>query len=245
VHWFKPEEINSNIVHYLVQELKPSSIISSSERLGELLTGIIGGTIFAGDVQRAWNYFGANTLQRLFILASSAVTSSLPDYGTLGTFATLYQRVFELCVGERFLDAACSSGFFSLLLVERIPFVSEVVGVDIDADVFKVAQELAEEQHLSNVRYVQADLLADDFSAIGKFDTVTALNLLKMTAHRLILAVPYETGQPEVAYGHRQLFSRAKLEAVGTWCIEQLQGAGRMWCEDLCGGILLIERHPS
>jgi SAM-dependent methyltransferase len=261
VHWFKPEEINSNIVHYLVQELKPSSIISSSERLGELLTGIIGGTVFAGDVQRAWNYFGANTLQRSFILASSAVTSSLPDYGTLGTFATLYQRVFELCVGERFLDAGCSSGFFSLLLVERIPFVSEVVGVDIDADVFKVAQELAEERHLSNVRYMQADLLADDFSTMGTFDTVTALhvlehfteediyrvltNLLKMTAHRLILAVPYETGQPEGAYGHLQLFSRAKLEAVGTWCIEQLQGAGRMWCEDLCGGLLLIERLPS
>ena len=260
VHWFRPEEINSNIVHYLVQELKPSSIISSSERLGELLTGIIGGTVFAGDVQRAWNYFGANTLQRLFILASSAVTSSLPDYGTLGTFATLYQRVFELCVGERFLDAACSSGFLSLLLVERIPFVSEVVGVDIDADVFKVAQELAEERHLSNVRYVQADLLADDFSTMGTFDTVTALhvlehfteedmyrvltNLLKMTVHRLILAVPYETGQPEVAYGHLQMFSRAKLEAVGTWCIEQLRGTARMWYEDLprSAGLLLIEK---
>ncbi len=147
------------------------------------------------------------------------------------------------------------------MLRVAVVFVSEVVGVDIDADFFKVAQELAEEQHLSNVRYVQADLLADDFSAIGKFDTVTALhvlehfteedmyrvlaNLLKVTAHRLILAVPYETGEPEVAYGHLQLFSRAKLEAVGTWCIEQLQGAGRMWCEDLCGGILLIERHPS
>ncbi len=261
VHWFKPEEINSNIVHYLVQELKPSSIISHSERLGELLTGIVGGTIFAGDVQRAWNYFGANTLQHLFILASSAVTSSLPDYGTLGTFATLYQRVFELCVGERFLDAACSGGFFPLLLAERIPFVSEVVGVDIDADVFKMAQELAEERHLTNVRYVQADLLADDFSAIGTFDTVTALhvlehfteedmyrvltNLLKVTAHRLVLAVPYETGEAEVAYGHLQLFSHAKLEAVGAWCIEQLQGTGRMWYEDLCGGLLLIERHPS
>jgi 2-polyprenyl-3-methyl-5-hydroxy-6-metoxy-1,4-benzoquinol methylase len=213
-------------------------------------------------VRRAWNYLGANTLQRLLILVSSAVTSNLPDYGILGESAILYQRVFELCVGERFLDAACNGGFFPLLLAERIPFVSEVVGVDIDAGVFKVAQELAKERHLSNVCYVQADLLADDFSAIGKFDTVTALhmlehfteedmyrvltNLLKMTVHRLILAVPYETSEPEAAYGHLQLFSRAKLEAVGAWCIEQLRGAARMWYEDLprSAGLLLIEKLP-
>ena len=50
--------------------------------------------------------------------------------------------------------------------------------------------------------------------------------------------------QPEVAYGHLQLFSRAKLEAIGTWCIQQLQGTGRMWCEDFIGGLLLIERRP-
>ncbi len=261
VHWFKPEEINSNIVHYLVQELKPSSIISSSERLGELLTGIIGGTVFAGDVQRAWNYFGANTLQRLLVYLSSAIPSDLSDYGTIGASATLYQRVCELCVGERFLDAGCNSGLLSLLLAERMPFMCEAVGVDIDTNAFRIGQEVAAEKHLTNVRYVQADLLADDFSMIGTFDTVTALhvlehfteedlyqvlaNLLKVTAYRLILAVPYETGQPEVAYRHLQLFSRAKLEAVGTWCIEQLQGAGRMWYEDLCGGLLLIERHPS
>ena len=70
-------------------------------------------------------------------------------------------------------------------------------------------------------------------------------NLLQVTLHRLILAVPYETDQPEAAYAHLQVFSRAKLEAVGAWCIEQLQGKGRVWYEDLCGGLLLIERHPS
>jgi SAM-dependent methyltransferase len=263
VHWFRPEDFHTNISHQLAVELKPFDIITSNQLLGELMTGIVGGALFPDDVRRAWNYFGANTLQRLLILVSSAVTSHLPDYGSLGASATLYQRVFELSIGERFLDAACNGGFFPLLLAERIPFVSEVVGVDIDADVFKVAQELAEERHLSDVRYVQADLLADDFSAIGTFDTVTALhvlehfteedmyrilaNLLKVTAHRLIFAVPYELGEPSQAYDHKQLFTRAKLEAVGTWCIEQLQGAGRMWYEDISpsGGLLLIERHPS
>lgn len=260
-HWFAPEDFNTNISHHLVQELKSFKVITSNQLLGELMTGIIGGTQFPDDVRRAWNYFGTNTLQRLLTFVSSAVTSNLPDYGTLGASATLYQRVCELCIGERFLDAACNGGFLTLLLAERIPFVKEVVGVDIDADVFKVAQELARERCLTNVRYIQADLLADDFSTIGRFDTVTALhvlehfteedmyrvlaNLLQVTAHRLIFAVPYESGEPTQAYDHKQLFNRTKLEMVGEWCIKQLQGAGRMWYEDLAGGLLLIERHSS
>lgn len=260
-HWFAPAEINSNIVHYLVQELKPYHLISQGERLGELLTGIIGGTVYAGDVQRAWNYFGANTLQRLLVYLGSAIPADLPDYATIGVFATLYQRVCELCVGERFLDVGCNSGLLSLVLAERMPFVHEAVGIDIDPDAFKIGQEVVAARQLTHVRYVQADVLADDFSAIGMFDTVTALhvlehiserdlhrvltNLLKVTAHRLILAVPYETDGPEAAFGHQQLFTRAKFEGVGIWCIEQLQGAGRMWCEDLCGGLLLIERRSS
>ncbi len=261
IHWFAPEEINTNISHYLTEELKPFGIITQSQHLSELCAGIVGGTLFPGDMRRAWNYFGANTLQRLLVFLSSAVTPTLPDYATLGASATLYQRVCELCVGERFLDAGCNGGFLSLLLAERIPFVVEAVGVDIDANVFTIAQELAKERHLTAVRFTQADLLSDEFSAIGQFDTVTALhvlehfseqdmyrvliNLLRVTSHRLILAVPYEQKeQPEVAYGHLQLFSRAKLEAIGTWCIQQLQETGRMWCEDFIGGLLLIERRP-
>jgi SAM-dependent methyltransferase len=258
VHWFTSEEMTTNISHYLVQELKPFGIITCHHDLGELMTGIIAGTQYPGDVRRGWNYFGANTLQRLLIFVSSAATPTLPDYGTLSASATLYQRVCELCVGQRFLDAGCNGGFLSLLLAERMPFVNEAVGVDIDAGVFQVARELATERHLTSVRYIEGDLLADDFSSIGAFDTVTALhvlehfteedmyrvlaNLLEVTSHRLILAVPYEKGTPEVAYEHKQLFSHAKLEAVGSWCIQQLQGAGRLWCEDLAGGLLLIER---
>jgi SAM-dependent methyltransferase len=260
VHWFTPEELNTNISHYLVQELKPFDIITNNQRLSELMTGIIGGTQYPDDVRRAWNYFGANTLQYLLTYVNSAIPPVLPDYGSLTASATLYQRVCQLCVGERFLDAGCNAGYLSLLIAEHMPFVSEAVGVDLDATVFRVAQEVAEERHLSNVRYIQGDLLADDLPKIGVFDTVTALhvlehfserdmyrvltNLLQMTAHRLILAVPYEEGPPTVAYEHKQLFSREKLEGVGVWCIEQLQGAGRMWCEDLAGGLLLIERYP-
>ncbi|MBA2677666.1 MAG: class I SAM-dependent methyltransferase [Ktedonobacteraceae bacterium] len=264
VHWFTSEHIDTDVSHYLVQELKSFGIIASSQHLSELLTGIVGGTLYPDDVRRAWNYFGVNTLQRLLTFLNTAGTPCLKDYGTLSASATLYQRVCELCVGESFLDAACNGGFLSLLLAERLPFVVKAVGIDIDADVFVVAQKLAEERHMHNVAYQQADLLADDFDHLGSFDTVTALhvlehfseddmyrvltNLLRVTSHRLILAVPYEhehdrPKKPEVAYGHQQFFSRAKLEAVGEWCLQQLQGAGRVWHEDFIGGLLLIERR--
>ncbi|HJT55395.1 MAG TPA: class I SAM-dependent methyltransferase [Ktedonobacteraceae bacterium] len=257
VHWFALGDLHTNISRHLVEEMRPFGCIPNSVRLGEFMTGIVG-TTFPENVRRAWNYFGANTLQRLLQLVSTAAPEILPDYGTLEASATLYQRVCEICVGERFLDAGCNNGFFALLLAERRPFVKEVLGVDIDTEVFRVAQDLAITRNLPNVRYVQADLLSD-VCALGPFDTVTALhvlehfseadmyevlrNLLQVTAQRLILAVPYEE-ELTTAYDHRQCFSRAKLEAVGAWCIEQLQGQGRTWCEDLCGGLLLIERHP-
>lgn len=260
VHWFALDDLHTNISRHLVEEMRPFGCIPNSVRLGEFMTGIVG-TTFPENVRRAWNYFGANTLQRLLLFVSTAAPEILPDYGTLEASATLYQRVGELCVGERFLDAGCNSGFFALLLAERRPFVGEVIGVDIDQGIFGVAQELATTRNVSTVRYVRADLLSeDDVCALGVFDTVTALhvlehfseaemydvlrNLLHVTTQRLILAVPYED-ELTVAYDHRQRFSRAKLEAVGAWCIEQLQGKARLWCEDLCGGLLLIDRHPS
>jgi SAM-dependent methyltransferase len=260
VHWFAPQEITSNITGYLTEEMKPFGLITSNQRLSELFAGIVGGTVFPDDVRRAWNYFGANTLQRLLTFVCSATTLGVSDYGVLGESAFLYQRVCELGVGKRFLDAACNGGFLSLLLAERMPFVTDVVGVDRDASVFRVAQEIARERHLTTVRYLQADLLVDDFNVIGKFDTVTMLhvlehfteedmyvvlaNLLKITEHRLIVAVPYEVGTPTPAYDHMQLFNRVKLERVGIWCVEQMQCAARVWYEDLphSAGLLLIER---
>jgi hypothetical protein len=121
-----------------------------------------------------------------------------------------------------------------------------------------VARELAQERGLSNVRYTRADLLEKDFTKVGRFDTVVALHvlehlseddmyqalshLLQVTKERLILAVPYEKDLPEVSYGHLQLFTRQKLEAVGAWCVQQLGGVGKTWLEDCVGGLLLIQR---
>lgn len=259
VHWYALADLHSSIVSHLVEEMRPFGRVPNSARLGELMTGIVG-TLFPENVRRGWNYFGANTLQRLIALVSTVVPEVPFDWGTLEGAAALYQRVLELCAGKRFLDAGCNNGLFALLLAERRPFVKEVIGVDIDAEAFRAAQELAIERNLPNVRYVQADLLSEnDIRALGVFDTVTALhvlehfsetdmyrvlsNLLQVTKHHLILAVPYEE-EPTAAYDHRQCFTRAKLEQVGRWCIEHLDGAGQMWCEDRAveGNLLLIEK---
>lgn len=257
VHRFMPEELNADIKHFMYLELKPLGILDQPQHYGEIIAGIVG-SFFPKDARRAWNYFGANTLQRFLIFLSTASTPPYPDYTSIGSFATQYKRICELCEGRSFLDAGCESGFLPLLIAERIPFMERVVGVDIRPDMFDVVRKLAEERGLSNVSFVQADLLSNDFSRVGEFDTITAIgviehfsesgmyqilaNLLKVTRHRLILIVPYEN-EPDRVYGHKQIFSREKLQTIGRWCVHELQGKGEIWIEDCVGGLLLIERR--
>src|SRR5690348_11210972 len=73
VHWFAPDELNADVMHYLNQELKPFGIFSRSQHFGEVLSGIVG-SLFPEDTRRAWRYFGANTLQRYLMFLSSALT---------------------------------------------------------------------------------------------------------------------------------------------------------------------------
>ncbi len=259
VHAFAPEEMNADIKHYVMYELKPLGLLRQSRDFGEILAGIVG-SFFPDDARAAWHGFGANTFRRFLLFLSTAQTPPIFNYyATIGVLATWYQRICELCVGESFLDAGCESGFLPLVIAERIPFMSRVVGIDIRSDMFPVVRELAEEWQLNNVQFDQVDLLTDEFSKLGQFDTVTAIgviehfpeadmyrvlsNLLKVTAHRLILIVPYEQ-EAEVIYDHKQTFSRKKLESVGQWCIQQLGGASRTWCEDCEGGLLLVEKRP-
>ncbi len=258
VHGFAPETSLDQLAQALEEELTPLGVLTRRERLDELLAGVIGSMQYTGDLCRVWNALGASTLPHVLTFLRQASALALPDTASLSMAALLYQRVGELCVGEQFLDVGCQSGFFSVLLAQRRPFVVEVVGVDRDESAFAVGQKLAAERHLRTVRFVQADLLSDLFPALGQFDTVTALHvldhlpeaqttralthLLRVTRHRLIIAVPYAAGTPEAEGCHQQWFSREKLEAMGQWCLQQMQGAGRMWCEDLIGGLLLIER---
>ena len=256
VHNFAPEELDADIKHYITLELKPLGILTGVQRFGEILAGIVG-SFFPQNVRRAWSYFGANTLQRFLVFLSTVTAPPYPDFTSIGSFATQYQRICELCAGNTFLDAGCESGFLPLLIAERIPFMERVVGMDIRPDMFDIVREFARERHLANIEYIQADLLAEDFSKLGQFDTVTAIgvlehfaeaemhrvlvNLLNVTARRLIIIVPYEQ-KPELVYGHLQLFTPDKLEALGKRCIQHWKGAGQMWLEQCIGGLLLVER---
>ncbi len=254
IHWFAPTELDARLGDYILQELKPLGILTDVEDF-DTVFGAIVGSLFPHDTRQAWYIYTKNTFQQLHHLAYS--TSAISLHSTIDTFATLYRRVFQLQGGKTFLDAGCSSGFLPLLMAEQNPALSNITGIDIRSDPFKTARALAEEQKLNNVQYIQADLLDKTFCRLGSFDTVTLLhvlehfsepdmyrvlsNLLAVTNQHLIIAVPYEK-TPEMAYGHEQLFSQAKLETIGRWCIEQWDGKGTMQYEDCADGLLVVER---
>lgn len=254
LHWFAPAEIDARIGDYILRELKPLGALTDVEDF-DAIFGAIVGSLFPHDTQLAWSLYTTNTFRLLRDLAHSP--AMLTQDSTPDTFATLYRRVFELQVGKNFLDAGCSSGFLPLLMAEHNRSLSQVVGIDVRPQPFATARALAEEYGLKNVQFVQADLLDDTFCTLGSFDTITLLhvlehfseqamytvltNLLAVTAQRLIIAVPYEK-TAETVYGHEQLFSRAKLEAIGRWCIRQWDEKGMMKYEDSADGLLVIER---
>ena len=256
VHRFAPEEIDADLGRYFMQELKPVGLLARPQAYGDIFAAVVG-SLSPTDPQRAWHLFGTNTLQHYHrLLAMESIPP--PSDSPIAVFSTLYKRVCELVTGTSLLDAGCSFGFLPLVVAGRLPSLTRVVGVDIRADPFPVARAIAAGRHLANVQFAQADLLSSSFTSIGRFATVTALhilehfseadmyqvlaNLLKVTGHRLIIAVPYEPAEPEAAYGHEQLFTRSKLEALGRWCLDQL-GTGRYTCEDCAGGLLLIDRY--
>lgn len=255
VHWFAPKAIDSDLGQFFIEELKPLGVLENVESFGDVFGAVVG-SVFPNNPDRAWYLFGVNTLQRYHALFK--MNGHAPHYDSpVDVFATLYRRVCELVVGESLLDAGCSFGFLPLVVAERVPALTKVVGADIRTEPFPVTRAIADERHLTTVQYVQADLLVDDVCALGRFDTVTVLhvlehfseadmyrvltNLLLVAARRLIIGVPYEPGEPELAYGHEQLFTPDKLEEVGRWCLEQWQG-GQMRCEECAGGLLILDR---
>ena len=69
---------------------------------------------------------------------------------------------------------------------------------------------------------------------------VALAHLLKITAKRLLIAVPYEE-KIQSLYRHHQAFTSEKLHTWGKWCVERLGENSRYWCEDLMGGLLVVE----
>lgn len=255
VHWFSLKAIDSDLGQYFMEELKPLGVLEDVASFGDVFGAVVG-SVSPKNPEHAWHLFGVNTLQRYHDLLT--MNGHTLDYDSpVDVFATLYRRMCELVVGESLLDAGCSFGFLPLVVAERVPTLTKVVGADIRTEPFPVTRAIADERNLTTVQYVQADLLAADVRELGQFDTVTVLhvlehftevdmyrvltNLLPVASRRLIIGVPYEPGEPELAYGHEQVFTPDKLEAVGRRCLGQWQG-GKMQCEECAGGLLVLDR---
>lgn len=254
-HWFAPEAVDANIGYYFIQELKPFGIIECSEDLNNLF-GVIVGSLNPLHVRQSWRLYADNTIERYrSILEDKSKDVAHPP---INEFAALYRRILQLLIGDTVLDAGCSFGFLPLLIAEYAPSIKQIVGVDIQTNSFAIVRSIAQERHFTHVEFKQVDLLSDDFCACGQFDTVLALhvlehftetqmyyvlaNLLKATTRRLIVAVPYEPGEAESAHGHEQLFTSAKLESIGQWCLGQCSDVSSMWCEDCAGGLLNVDK---
>jgi len=135
-----------------------------------------------------------------------------------------------------------------------------IMGCDNNPDALQCSTDLALVAGAHQVTFTSQDVLNPPICCLGTFDTVTALHLLEhlterdlpvalrhllqVTSKRLIIAVPYEE-QATLAYGHEQVFTRAKLERWGQCCVEMLEGPGRYWCEEVAGGLLIVERSPE
>jgi hypothetical protein len=181
---------------------------------------------------------------------------------TIGACATIYRRLFELKVGTSLLDVGRACAFWPTLVGERVPDAhGSIVGVDNRLDAIHLSQHLAALADRHDLTFLQLDLLSPQFlEELRTYDTVTTIHILEhlpeeqlplalkhllhVTRHRLIVAVPYEA-EATRAYGHEQVFSHEKLEHWGKWCVESIGGSGSYWCEEVAGGLLILDRSQA
>src|SRR5579859_7776841 len=109
VHWFAPEEIDADIGNTFMQELKPLGLLADVQQFGQVF-GVVVCSLFPYDVERALHLYATNTLRRYRTLLQETAHACTPTDSTIQAFAAVYRRVFQLLVGERFLDAGCSFG---------------------------------------------------------------------------------------------------------------------------------------
>ncbi|HEX9132693.1 MAG TPA: class I SAM-dependent methyltransferase [Ktedonobacteraceae bacterium] len=248
VHRFQSSEVDNNLVDYLMQELP--GLMTSEQAFGHAMIGIVH-SIKPHDPVDAWGIFTLNTLQRL--------REHMDEHTLQNPTSTIYRRLFELKVGASLLDVGCACAFWPVLVAERdLHDQSSIVGVDSRLDAIHLSQHMAVLTQHQELTFAQLDLLSPQFvDEVGTFDTVTAIHLLEhlpeaqlalafqhllqVTRHRLMVAVPYEA-EATRAYGHENVFTREILEHWGQWCVEAFDGIGRFWCEDVAGGLLVIDR---
>ncbi len=259
LHQFSRADINADIICFIEDELTSLPIISSPREFGAALFAVLASTFPSPRDQKIiWRQFCLNTLARLREQLSHIPPTPPPAVSYIAPFAAMYQRVFELFAGQSLLDVGCSFGFLPVLLAEQTNDIS-ITACDNNPDAVAFSADVAAAAGTSQVHITLQDVVAADFPRLGRFDTVTAIHLLEhlseqemslaldhllqVTDQRLIIAVPYEEAAKGL-YGHRQVFTPERLHTLGSKCLEALGGIGRYWCEDVMGGMLVVER-PS
>jgi SAM-dependent methyltransferase len=256
MHLFNQAELDADLICFIEDELAPFGIIPSAKDFGATLFAVLASTFpLPRNQQSIWRHFCLNTLAKLRDqIAHPPLITPIVSYIT--PFAAIYRRIFELCIGQSFLDVGCSFGFLPVLLAEHAPD-AHITGCDNNPDALRFSTDLAAMTGVCQATFSLQDILDPTILCLGTFDTVTVLHvlehlpeqemsvalthLLRLTTKRLIIAVPYEE-RAQVLYGHQQVFTPEKLHAWGRWCIDMLEGAGQYWCEDVMGGMLIIER---
>lgn len=251
-------ESDNRLVDYLQQELVSISWLRGEEDFNAALSALVVSFEPTAPLQ-AWRCFALNTFTRLS--EQLALTpASAEGGGTIASFAAIYRRLLALVQGKSLLDVGCSCAYWPLLVArEKGCSGGPIVAIDRRAEALRLSALLADALGLAGqLRLERQDLLQPAFLRLGQFDTVTAIHLLehldeselplalshllRVTGRRLLIVVPYEE-QAQECYGHRQVFSQAKLQFWGKWCLEQLEGRASFWYEDLLGGLLVIDRQ--
>ncbi len=257
IHPFGQAEIDADLICFIENELTAFNFVSTAKDFGATLFAVLASTFPAPRQQPTiWRHFCLNTLNKLRDQIDHPLPVVPSTVSYIAPFAAIYRRVFELFVGQSFLDVGCSFGFLPVLMAERAPGVC-TIGCDNSADALGFSTDLAAANGAQHVMFTLQDVLAANILCLGTFDTVTAIHLLehlqeaqlplacehllKLTHHRLIIAVPYEPQAMRV-YGHEQIFTQGKLEKWGKRCVELLGGTAQYWCEDLMGGLLIVDR---
>lgn len=260
-HTFSRETIDEDLPAFIVQELGPLHVVQSDRDYTSALFAIMASTSEnpAADQLATWRSYSVNTLTRLRKLLDGRLEEKPADgpRSHVTQFAAIYRRVLQLIVGDSLLDVGTSLGLLPILAAERRPGL-EVLGCDNRQEVVTCAVDLAEVTKQKRVRIELRDVLDARFDEVGRFGTVTAIHLLEhlsddeirtacgnmlRAGRRLVVAVPYEDTVQHL-YGHEQLFDRDKLASWGEWCARRI-GGGRYWCEDVSGGLLVVDRPPD
>src|SRR5258708_2867763 len=248
MHTFDRAEIDTDLICFIENELSVFNFVSTAKDFGATLFAVLASTFPSPRHQPTiWRHFCLNTLAKLRDQIDHPLPVLPSTVSYIAPFAAIYRRVFDLFVGQSFLDVGCSFGFLPVLMAERVPGMS-IMGCDNSSDALGFSTDLANANGTQHVTFTMQDILASPVLCLGTFDTVTPIHLLEhlqeaqlpqalrpllnLTRHRLIIAVPYEQ-QATRAYGHDQLFSRGKLQKWEKWSVEMLGGTPPCCCEHL------------